>query len=278
MSDGSMPTRFRVGTWVTSERRNVVYDGSTRKANPLDEQTAIDVPLVSVDARLTPRLGLQFATAVPLIARTGTVQRAAGPFAFRDEVRGLGDTTAGVWYRRTQERWTWTLNGGLSIPTGSTRKPRFRPELEGGSLVPMSRLSRGSGTWDPLVGVAIERPVAGGRWVSSFAARMPFAENDDGLRVGASWEVGTGWAHTLGTHRVMGYARADWLHREQDVFKGLPVLVGGGDWYYMSPGLAVMAGKGVNLQAEVKIPVYRKLANRQLDSRAIFQFGVSKSF
>lgn len=76
----------------------------------------------------------------------------------------------------------------------------------------------------------------------------------------------------------MGYARADWLHREQDVFNGTSVLVGGGDWSYLRPGLAVMVGKGVNVQAEIKVPAYRNLANRQLDSRAIFQFGISRSF
>jgi hypothetical protein len=273
-----MPTRFRVATWVVNEQRNVVYNGSAREGNPLDEQTAITVPLVSADVRLTQRIGLQVSTAVPLIARTGSVPRADGLLPFRDEVRGLGDTTAGAWYRRTRGRWSWTFNGGLSVPTGSTRKPRFRSELDGGSLVPMSRLSRGSGTWDPLVGLAIERPAAGGRWVSSLAARIPVATNKEGLRVGASSEVATGWAHTIGTHRVLGYARLDWLHRQQDVFNDTPVLVGGGHWIYASPGLGVMIGKGISVQAEVKLPVYRQLANRQLDSRAIFQFGLSRGF
>ena len=278
MSDGSMPGRFRLGTWVINERRNVVYDGSNRESNPLDEQTAITVPLLSVDVRLTQRVGLQLSTAVPLIARTGAVPRPGGALAFRDEVRGLGDTTLGAWFRDSSHGWTWTLNGGVSLPTGSTRKPRFRPELEGGSLVPMSRLQRGSGTWDPLFGLAIERPAASGRWVSSIAARTPVADNDDGLRVGASWEVSSGWAHTVGSHKVMGYARFDWLHREQDAFNGTPVLVGGGNWFYASPGVAVMVGKGINVQAEVKMPVYRELATRQLDSRAIFQFGISRTF
>ena len=114
--------------------------------------------------------------------------------------------------------------------------------------------------------------------MSGVAARTPFSENDDGLRVGASWEVGSGWAHTIRTHRVMGYLRGDWLHREQDVFHGTPVLVGGGNWIYVSPGVAVMVGKAINVQAEVKLPIVRQLANRQLDSRAILQFGVSRSF
>jgi hypothetical protein len=279
MSDGSMPTRLRVSTWVVSERRDRVYDGSTREANPLDERTAITVPLVSVDYRLTPTVGLQVSAGVPFIARTGVVPRASGPFAFRDEVRGLGDTVAGAWYRSgSPARWSWTVSGGVSIPTGSTRAPRFREELQEGSLVPMSRLQRGSGTWDPVLGATIEHPLAGGRWVSSVAARLPVAQNADGLRTGASWEAGSGWAHTVRSHKVMAFARVDWLHREQDVFDGTPVLVGGGNWLYVTPGIGVMVGRGINVQADVKVPIYRDLANRQLDSRAIVQVGVSRSF
>ncbi len=37
-------------------------------------------------------------------------------------------------------------------------------------------------------------------------------------------------------------------------------------------------GKGINVQAEVKLPIYRSLANKQLDSRAAFQFGISRAF
>ena len=279
MSDGTMPGRWRVATWVVSETRDRVYDGSTAEDNPLDERTTITVPIVSVDYRVTPRLGLQASTAVPLIARTGVVERAGGSRSFRDEVRGLGDTVAGIWYRGgSPGRWSWTLNGGMSMPTGSTRAPRFREELHDGGLVPLSRLQRGSGTWDPILGAVVEHPVYGGRWVTSLAMRAPLAENSEGLRTGASWELGSGWAHTVRTHKVMAYGRIDWLHRQQDIFRGTPVLVGGGDWIYLTPGIAVMVGHGINVQADVKLPLYRDLANRQLDSRAIFQFGVSRSF
>ena len=144
--------------------------------------------------------------------------------------------------------------------------------------MPLSRLQRGSGTVDPTFGVSAERPLYGGRWVSSFAARVPVAENADGLRVGTSSELGTGWAHYVKTHRVMAFGRVDWLHRQQDVFDGTPVLVGGGHWLYLTPGIAFMVGKGINVQADVKVPVYRQLANRQLDSRAIFKLGLSRSF
>ena len=68
------------------------------------------------------------------------------------------------------------------------------------------------------------------------------------------------------------------MHRQQDVFNGTRVLVGGGNWLYLTPGVAVLVGRGVQAQAEVKLPVYRSLTNRQLDSSAVFQFGVSRAF
>ena len=279
MSDGVMTGRLRASMWLVLERRDRVYDDAGREANLLDERTSITVPLLTVDYRLTPRFGVQASAGVPFIARTGVVSRPAGDFAFRDEVQGLGDVVVGAWYRGgSPGRWAWTANAALSMPTGATRAPRFRSELDNGSLVPLSRLQRGTGTWDPVFGVAIERGVLGGRWVTSVAARTPLAENRDGLRTGVSWELGSGWAHTVKTHKVMAYVRGDWLHREQDAFHDVPVLVGGGDWLYASPGLAVMVGRGVNVQADVKLPVYRRLANRQLDSRAILQVGVSRSF
>jgi hypothetical protein len=279
MSDGAMTGRWRASTWLVVERRDRVYDGSDREPNPLDERTAITVPLATVDYRLTPRVGLQGSIGVPFIARTGVVPRASGPAAFRDAVRGIGDLVVGGWYRGgSPGRWSWTANAALSIPTGATRRPRFRDELQDGSLVPLSRLQRGTGTWDPVLGLAVEHPLAGGRWVTSVAARLPVAANGDGLRTGRSSEVGSGWAHSVGTHKLMAYGRVEWLHRAQDVFNGTPVLVGGGDWLYVTPGVAVLVGRGVNVQLDVKVPVYRQLANRQLDSRAILQLGVSRSF
>jgi hypothetical protein len=107
---------------------------------------------------------------------------------------------------------------------------------------------------------------------------VPLAENEHGLRTGVSWEVNGGASRPLGTHRLVGFARLGWLHRQQDVFEGTPVLVGGGNWLYFTPGIAVAVGKGLQAQAEVKLPVHRSLANRQLDSSAIVQFGVSRAF
>jgi hypothetical protein len=245
----------------------------------LRESTRIRVPLLTVDVRLTDQLGVQAATTIPDITRTAIVVRPAGPLNYKETFRGLGDTSLLGWYRlRPVHRWNIVLNFGTSLPTGKTEQPRFRPELEGGNLVPMSRLQRGTGTVDPLFGVNADRRFPRVTIFSSVAARTPFYENRWGLRTGASWEVNGGAARELGKHRIVGFGRLGWLHRQQDTFEDTPVLVGGGDWLYLTPGVAAQIGKGLNLQAEVKVPVYRSLANRQLDSSAIFQFGVSRAF
>ena len=63
------------------------------------------------------------------------------------------------------------------------------------------------------------------------------------------------------------------IHRQQDVFEGVPVLVGGGNWIYVSPAVSIGVGP-LTFQAEIKLPVYRSLANRQLDSSRSFQLGI----
>jgi hypothetical protein len=170
------------------------------------------------------------------------------------------------------------LNFGASIPTGRTEAPRFRPELDDGSLVPLSRLQRGSGTVDPVFGASLTRSREPWTHFASIAARTPLYENGHGLRTGASLEINAGGARALWTHRMAVFGRLGWLHRRQDVFRGTRVLVGGGNWLYATPGVGILIGRALNVQAEVKLPIYRSLTNRQLDSSAVFQFGISRAF
>ena len=264
---------------MVSEDRDRAFDGSTEVANDFSERTQILVPLVTLDVRLTERLGVQAAASIPDVTRSGTVHRGTATINFSETFSGLGDTSLVGWYKlRPANGWYTVVNFGGSLPTGRTEVPRFRTQLEEGSLVPTSRLQRGSGTFDPLIGANIAKRFGKNTAFGSVASRLPFYENGDGLRTGASWEVNAGGARELGTSRLTGIARLGWLHREQDVFNGTPILVGGGNWLYLTPGLAAQIGKGINVQAEVKFPIYRSLANKQLDSRAVFQFGISRAF
>ena len=237
------------------------------------------VPLFTADVRFTDQVGVQLAVSVPDVTRSAIIARPGGNINFSETFSGLGDTSLLGWYRFVpMKRWYIVATVGGSLPTGKTEEPRFRPELEDGSLVPMSRLQRGSGTVDPLLGASITRKFRVGTVFGSVAARTPLYENGDGLRTGASSELNAGIAREFFTTRFSGFARAGWLHRNQDHFRGTPVLVGGGDWIYFSPGVAAQVGKGIQVQGEVKLPIYRSLANKQLDSAAIFQFGINRSF
>lgn len=94
----------------------------------------------------------------------------------------------------------------------------------------------------------------------------------------ASAEISGGSARYAWIRRLALFGRVGWLHREQDVFRRTPVLVGGGNSLYAAPGFGLLIGHGINVQAEIKLAVYRSLSNKQIDSPAVFQFGISRAF
>jgi hypothetical protein len=276
--------RIQISGWLIAEDRDTPYDGSKETANPLSERTRVRVWLLTGDVRLTDLSGLQIALSVPDVTRSAVVTTVTPTLNFSETFRGVGDTSVVGWRRFvTATGWNVTLNGGVSLPTGKTERPRFRTTLDEDSLVPVSRLQRGSGTVDPLVGLSVNRVVArilppGVRFFASAAARLPVAENEFGLRTGASVDVGAGISREIKWHTLIGIVRAGWLHREQDVFDGTPVLVGGGDWISLAPAVAMQLTKKLTVQAEFKVPLHRALSNRQLDSAHVLQFGVLYAF
>jgi hypothetical protein len=278
LTDGLATGRLQISGWFVGEDRDTPYDGSRETPNPLQERTRIRVWLLTGDLRLTRSTGLQITATIPDVTRSAEVARADGPFHFSETFRGVGDTSAVVWHRAITAGWNLILNGGVSLPTGKTERPRFRPELDDGSLVPLSRLQRGSGTFDPIFGLSANRVFVGlfppgTRVFVSGAVRLPIAENEFEMRTGASSEFGVGASREMRWHPIIAIGRLSWLHREQDVHDGRPVLVGGGDWIALAPAVAVSLGK-LTAQAELKFPIYRSLANRQLDSGLAFQAGV----
>lgn len=288
LTEGLSTNRMLVGGWLIAEDRDTPYDGSARTDNPLRERTNIRVWLLTADLRVTTKGGVQVSAAFPDVTRSATVTRSTGEtLQFSENFAGLGDISVIAWRRLPVRRgWIVTLNGGVSVPAGRTERPRFREEMSDGSLVPLSRLQRGSGTWDPLLGISANRVFAsvlppGTRFFASAAARLPVSENEYGLRTGASWEAGLGGSRELRQagfgHNVVVITRLSWLHRNQDVFEGTPVLVGGGDWLNLAPGLAIGLGRFTG-QAELRFPVYRSLANRQLDAPFALQLGLVRSF
>ena len=278
LTDGVSTGRLQLSGWLVAENRDTPYDGSDRTPNPIQERTRVRVWLVTADVRLTKAFGVQVTGTAPDVTRSGVITRPPGVVHFSETFMGIGDTSVIAWHRSATFGWNFTVNGGASLPTGKTERPRFRTELDDGSLVPTSRLQRGTGTVDPIFGVSMNKLVpvlfpGGVRVFLSSAARAPLAENEFGMRTGASWEIGAGASREVKWHPLIAIGRISWLHRERDEFNGTPILVGGGNWLYLAPAAAVTLGK-VTVQAELKVPLYRDLANRQLDAARSFQFGV----
>jgi hypothetical protein len=277
LTDGVTTGRLQVSGWLIGENRDTPYDGSEKTENPLQERTRIRVWLLTADMRASDRFGVQLTLSIPDVTRTAVVQRPTSIFNFSETFRGTGDTSVIAWRKTVIAHWGTTFNGGVSLPTGKTELPKFRSELDDGSLVPTSRLQRGTGTYDPIFGVSMSRLVArilrpGVRVFLNAAARVPVTENSFGLRTGASTETGAGTSREVYWHQLVAIGRVSWLHRERDSFDGTPVLVGGGNWLYFSPALSLSI-RDVTMQAEVKLPIYRALANRQLDSARTIQVG-----
>ena len=278
LTDGIATGRLQLSGWFLAEDRDTPYEGSDKTPNPLEERTRVRVWLLTGDLRLTQAFGVQVTATVPDVTRSAVVERSASTFDFSETFYGAGDTSVIAWRRYATFGWNLTVNGGVSLPTGKTERPRFRTELDDGSLVPTSRLQRGTGTFDPIVGMSMNKLIGqifppGLRVFVSGAARAPLAENEFGLRTGASWEIGAGASREVKWHPLIAIGRVSWLHRERDEFEGTPVLVGGGNWLYVAPAVAFALGK-VTMQAEIKVPVYRDLANRQLDAARSVQIGV----
>ena len=283
LTDGLAQKRLQLSGWFLGEDRDTPYDGSDTTPNPLQERTRIRVWLVTADVRVGRMFGVQVTSTMPDVTRSAVVVRPTSTINFSETFRGIGDTSVIAWRRFVSPTgWNITVSGGASLPTGKTEQPRFKVELEEDSLVPVSRLQRGTGTVDPLIGVSANRVVArifppGVRVFANAAARVPLAENEFGMRTGESFEAGAGASREVKFHTLIVIGRLSWLHREQDVFQGVPVLVGGGDWLYLAPAVSLTFGK-LTVQGEIKVPIYRSLANRQLDSSRLFQLGASWTF
>src|SRR5207245_1393401 len=129
------------------------------------------------DLRISEQFGIQAAASIPDVTRTAVIPRSTGTFNFSETFSGLGDTSVLAWYRlRPIRRWYAIVNFGGSLPTGKTEQPKFRPELDDGSLVPTSRLQRCMGTFDPVFAASVTRGYSQLIVFGSLAARTPLSE------------------------------------------------------------------------------------------------------
>jgi hypothetical protein len=104
-----------------------------------------------------------------------------------EKLSGTGDAWLLAHGARRAGVWTIAARLGVSIPFGRTEPNPFDLGRRG---IPHEHLQFGTGTWDPLVGLAVGRRV-GATSLNLFSfSRFVLAANDHGYRAGRRHELG----------------------------------------------------------------------------------------
>lgn len=201
---------------------------------------------------------------------------AEGDIHHRDEtVAGSGDPWLMLHVARPGRTWTAAARAGVSIPLGGTEPDPFE----------LGRLGRrhqhvqlGTGTWDPLLGLAVGRRFGPFGLTATGFARLAFAENEHGYRAGHRFQAGV-----LADRAVSGPWRASaglelsreeperWHGRldEEEGNLGRTDLL-------LSLGLARPVGGLGALRLAVGVPVLTRTRGAQLDYPFIVSVGLAR--
>lgn len=175
------------------------------------------------------------------------------------ERTGLGDVELLGGYDVLQGRhWRLTASAGLALPTGEHEEQPFV-----GSIAP-TPLQLGSGTLDPLLGLATRFALnRHASFDASVSARLAVLENMHEYRPASVVETALGtewrpWPERLGLDVAV-----EWSHVTKVAVAGDEVPNTGRDTLYLVPGANVHIWRGLALGANVRVPIYLHVNERQ---------------
>ncbi|MDE2411067.1 MAG: transporter [Sphingomonadales bacterium] len=215
---------------------------------------------------------------------------AVNDVVMRGNSEGFGDAALVAKWRFTGENhhgWEAALLAGLKLPTGTTERldasgERFETEHQ-----------PGTGSWDPLVGMALTRSLPRGSFNASATYQLSTRGSQD-------TEMGDRAQFALGfSHRLVGGAVAYHHHGDEDAHKGGATLDGvlelNGEWegmqrvagardatsggkaLYLSPGLRLSAS-GWSFTLGGSIPLAQEIRASHSDTRYRLRLGVGRAF
>ena len=112
-----------------------------------------------------------------------------------ETLAGLADPQLSVHFGHQLEPWTLAARIGVSAPIGRTEPNPF--EL-GNRGLRHQHTQFGSGTWDPILGVAVGHSFGALHMQLGGIARLTLAENEHGYRAGNRYSLPLGAARGLG--------------------------------------------------------------------------------
>ena len=169
----------------------------------------------------------------------------------------------GLIYGRLWLPWTLAARLGLSIPVGRTEANPF----ELGRLGKWHQhIQFGTGTWDPLLGLAVGRSTGPVDLLLSGSARFTTSENEHGYRAGRRYSLSLGGSPSLGK-RWSANAGLKLAREEPEKWSGRVETEGnlGRTDLFLSLAGGRSLGPFGSLSASVEVPLASKSTGEQVD-------------
>jgi hypothetical protein len=188
------------------------------------------------------------------------------------EFDDLGDARVKLRYQPSHQHGgdlTWSLNGGLKLPTGKTNVRNIDGEEAERSVQP------GTGTTDLLLGGGLAyAPLAlSGNLFANLSLQLPLNEKD-GFRPGWRTTLQGGWQYPV-SGKVDFLLQANLLHVGRDGGANAEPKESGRTEVAIVPGLAYAWSRSLNLYAQFELPVYQKVNGIQLTHDYALSAGLS---
>jgi hypothetical protein len=168
--------------------------------------------------------------------------------------------------------FTLSARGGVTLPLAHTVPNPFALGREG---LAHQHVQFGTGTWDPVLGLAAGRGF--GSWALSLSslARLAFHENEHGYRAGNRFLVGLHGERPLGG-RWRGSAGLEWAREEPERWDGVleeeEGNLGRTDVLVTLAALHSFSGAGA-LRFAVSVPIVTRTRGSQIDYPVLLTVG-----
>ncbi len=272
-----------LGSWARARHEGRAGDGLPGTEHRIDAgwvQANLDVQLA-----LLPRFAIDLGmplrlTMLDVSARAddGTALRVEDTIHRSQRLFSQGDTLLALRWGlvRTDDvrGWTLDLQTGASVPTGVVRPDPYSPDNPEG----VEKLSHGSGTLDPYVGLSTNYNA--GRWgvLAWTDARVPVVTNRYGNRASRVVQAGAGAFTGFGlvkwrfaaTHEVFYASAVRWRDLEAPSTQRTSLILGVAAYYQPRPRL------GVN--ATLKVPYFNGAQRGSWIWPAIVGVGINYTF
>lgn len=170
--------------------------------------------------------------------------------------------------------WSLTLRAGVSVPLGRTEGNPFALGRRG---IAHQHVQFGTGTWDPVLGIAAGRRAGAVALSATALARLPVADNAHGYRAGRRYNASLLADRAVGGGPWRAQAGLDYAREEAETWDGRVEEEGnlGRTDVLAALGLARVVGRAtVSLTA--RIPVRTRAHGAQLDYPVVVVLGVGR--